>query len=758
MEQNKILRDSRKRPHDYYSFLSEFESSVVRDIEKLFNKKFSFQKPEGSQWVLPEAHDAPSGQLQLSKELESLKVSLNRVKDQLGDKDLEKWHPHTRSTNWAGRIISRVRQSVNAELCTQAWCKFYEVLGTFPVLPEAACQDGKLNSVHLCEAPGAFITSLNHYLCNNYPSCKWNWVANTLNPYHEGNDMGTMIADDRLIVGTLSRWYFGPDDTGNVMDRRHLEGLIEFTRDKGMESIHLVTADGSVDCQDDPGEQEARVAPLHYCEAVTALRLLGQGGSLVLKMFTLFERPSACLIYLLNCCFEQVHAFKPATSKAGNSEVYIVCLGYRGQSALGTHLEELEQGFGPGLARDSTLARSAMPPTFLTQLENCCRLFHDYQTATIKENLRLFAGSTPREADRLRQRRDCAAKYYLRHFGLRSLYRDQWVLREYLPDLGLMGQFTDQNKRQQAGSHNQMRALAQQGWRDRLYQGPLWRKVVAHCGGFSTGAPPLLEGQDEAPGCHSWHVLEARGLTSLASSPFCEAELLHSLNESLEATNAGSALVTCHSCSPLSPKQVLTQLNKVAEPLGVSLDRLVVLGGLESLDLGELPTSYPSLSVPLPPCSRLHDGDPRYQCWLLEAVLKVLAESTKGSAFVLPLRSAFTRFTAGLVLALSHCFRGLSFAWPFTDSGPACPVVLLGTGFRQPPSELLEFLQQLSQRLSQLAALQPQAGAGAGPGQQVLQFVPTELLLSRCLPKFLSALNVAVCRYRLHLAVQEAEA
>ena len=63
------------------------------------------------------------------------------------------------------------------------------------------------------------------------------------------------------------------------------------------------------------------MASLHYCEAVAGLLLLGLGGSLVLKMFTLYEHSSVCLLYLLNCCFHQVAVFKPATSKAGNSEV-----------------------------------------------------------------------------------------------------------------------------------------------------------------------------------------------------------------------------------------------------------------------------------------------------------------------------------------------------------------------------------------------------------------------------------------------------
>lgn len=41
--------------------------------------------------------------------------------------------------------------------------------------------------------------------------------------------------------------------------------------------VSIVTADGSVDCMKNPGEQERFVEYLHFCETVTALAVLKPG-------------------------------------------------------------------------------------------------------------------------------------------------------------------------------------------------------------------------------------------------------------------------------------------------------------------------------------------------------------------------------------------------------------------------------------------------------------------------------------------------
>lgn len=66
----------------------------------------------------------------------------------------------------------------------------------------------------------------------------------------------------------------------------------------------------------------------------------------MLKMFTLLECESICLLYLLVCVFKTVNVFKPVKSKEGNSEVYVVCTEYLGQDTLEPWLPTLLDKYG----------------------------------------------------------------------------------------------------------------------------------------------------------------------------------------------------------------------------------------------------------------------------------------------------------------------------------------------------------------------------------------------------------------------------
>jgi cap2 methyltransferase len=232
----------RKKCQPYHregqEFLSEESLKFIRDeIDKRFNKKFTL-KTKNREFILPESVFLFKEEPFVISELLALKDELNSTKGLLNDMDIEEWHQHTRRTHKAGLVVRHLRENVQAEMCTQAWAKMYEILGSYKVVPQEALEKKEMRSVHLCEAPGAFIASLNHYVRNEFPDLRWEWLASTLNPYYEGNDLNAMLDDDSFIMKTLENWNFGLDGTGDLMKLDNLRHLKQACDGKG--SVHLV--------------------------------------------------------------------------------------------------------------------------------------------------------------------------------------------------------------------------------------------------------------------------------------------------------------------------------------------------------------------------------------------------------------------------------------------------------------------------------------------------------------------------------------
>ncbi|XP_016420491.1 cap-specific mRNA (nucleoside-2'-O-)-methyltransferase 2-like [Sinocyclocheilus rhinocerous] len=526
------------------------------------------------------------------------------------------------------------------------------------------------------------------------------------------------------------------------MLQKHLLELPRFV--SNMHSVDLVTADGSFDCQGDPGEQERLVAPLQYCEAVCALLLLGTGGSFVLKMFTLFEHSSVCLLYLLACCFRSVNVFKPGTSKSGNSELYIVCLDYQAKEQIRPLLSKLIRNYGPDLA--STVAlfpRRCIPDSFLRQHEEICTFFHALQVNTIQENIKLFECMSVEQRRRLEQLREYAAEFYTKRFSVHYLPRKSWVCR------GGVARWVKLCERKQMGSFNQRKEMELQGWKQRLAHGNHGEFIERHCAG-TEGCEIVLSGQLDECDLGAWFALEGAALPKVCSSTFCDQEMLDFLNEALEenlgvkaVNHSDRALPVCSSCSIDSPVGILSEI--CSNP---DVTSCLVLGRQSWCDGTLVGIKLQPEFLQGPSCcevqdSTLHDGQPDYQFDLLNTVLFALQKQHQGSTLVIPLCSVLTRFTSGLVFTLHLCFRYITFrclsGWP--------PAVLVCIGF-SPPSALPRLLDFLRDVLEKMKKVQLELG------RQILQFVPLEELLRGELPRFLSSFNTAVVRQQLHVLMQ----
>ncbi|EKX43947.1 hypothetical protein GUITHDRAFT_72655, partial [Guillardia theta CCMP2712] len=205
----------------------------------------------------------------------------------------------------------------------------YEILSAFQLI-NLQCTK-KFISLHLCEARGAFVSATNHYFMGlrkqSEENIEWDWVACTLNPHFEGNDQRHLTGDDALITETVVHWYFGADNTGDMRLRPNIEGAWEKMKSKG--PVMLVTADGCMGGAAS-GQACAMDAQLQFCQVVTAMGALSKGGNLVMRMASLCDHASLCLVYLVSCVFARTSVCKPTTSASTSSETFLVCEHFEG--------------------------------------------------------------------------------------------------------------------------------------------------------------------------------------------------------------------------------------------------------------------------------------------------------------------------------------------------------------------------------------------------------------------------------------------
>lgn len=107
------------------------------------------------------------------------------------------WYRLSKFANLTSKVMWRLREKCRTEICTTAWAKMYEMLAHYQLLP--AQGNEQLHTVHVCEAPGAFISATNHFVQTHCQNCQWKWTGNSLNPYYEYNDAAAMISSDLVL-------------------------------------------------------------------------------------------------------------------------------------------------------------------------------------------------------------------------------------------------------------------------------------------------------------------------------------------------------------------------------------------------------------------------------------------------------------------------------------------------------------------------------------------------------------------------------
>ncbi|XP_063424264.1 cap-specific mRNA (nucleoside-2'-O-)-methyltransferase 2-like [Mytilus trossulus] len=657
----------RKRKFSNTAAELQLDPILRQKVQNVFEKKFTYSKPQDGIWKVPENFTKHKDDWEI-KELMTLKSDLNSLKDKLSDKDIVKWHQHTTFMNLAGNVNSELRQTVRPELCTQAWCKFYEMVSAYDLVD---LKNDNFNSVHLCEAPGAFITSLNHYLVSSDYSGTWNWMGTTLNPYYEGNNPSQMIDDDRFVRGSYDNWDFGVDNTGNLMSWQNIQQIKEKVAVMG--PVTLVTADGSIDCQNNPAEQEKVVSKLHYCEVLSSILILSPGGNMVLKKFTMLECDTICLLYLLNCLFTEVTVFKPATSKSGNSEVYLMCLGFLGIGSIQGQIEQLcEKYFSP--AESSTeihclFSQDEIPEDFLQQHIKCCNYFTSLQEETIKNNLNYFEKISDDFSQEIIGMKVCCTDLYFSKYNVKSIPIYLKITQPQKQQKKSCNHRYREIKRNEGTYNDRVRVQALQ-WEQRVLHYDTYDIDDSCVEWFRILYPP------EEEEVRKWACVTGCQVTTIMSSRFCDGKFVQQaedivINWKNEESKITDPTADYNVSSIISSLDILFNQSVYDFPCHVTIVTSAELkcDEIQKQEYVNKVTTVEDITevcdhtilVYLDIFNTSTETDITSQKTLLKKLTKMFQVLPKENTVLIQMPTCLTRFTAGIIYLLSSCFQKVGF-------------------------------------------------------------------------------------------------
>jgi 23S rRNA U2552 (ribose-2'-O)-methylase RlmE/FtsJ len=242
------------------------------------------------------------------------------IKEQIQD-HISEWDLYKKYTNAYEYIHSSVpakKKSVaKYKPLSRSYFKMIELIELFHL----ETTDRVLRSFHLAEGPGGFIEALAHIR-----NCK------------EDKYYGMTLLDDKndeMIPAWKKSNHFldenrnvfietGADKTGNLLSIENLK----YCKEKYGSSMNFISADGGFDFSTDFNNQEQNMARLLFAQICYALCMQSFNGSFVLKIFDCFTEASLDMLALLSSFYKKVYITKPNTSRAANSEKYVVCKGF----------------------------------------------------------------------------------------------------------------------------------------------------------------------------------------------------------------------------------------------------------------------------------------------------------------------------------------------------------------------------------------------------------------------------------------------
>ena len=214
----------------------------------------------------------------------------------------------------------------------RSWSNPYEGLGRETFVCRSALKLAALDAafglvgercgfVDVCAAPGGF-SEYASWRCASLGGRATGVATSLVGANGDGSGAEWRAGDCGGAVAFLD---------GDVYDEATRRRVVEAAMGRlGGARPSLVVADGGFDANAGAADQDLGAAKLVACEFAVAVAALGEGGAMVLKVFSpLRARATAAMVHAASRLFDAVHVCKPLPSRASSGEAYLVGVSFR---------------------------------------------------------------------------------------------------------------------------------------------------------------------------------------------------------------------------------------------------------------------------------------------------------------------------------------------------------------------------------------------------------------------------------------------
>ena len=253
----------------------------------------------------------------------SLSYYLSNIKHKITNKE-KQWDTYKKYTNpyeYIHTLVPGKKKSVSVKKpLSRSYFKMIELMNMFGLDNPTSAAHTK--TFHLAEGPGGFIQAICKLRKGNPDN---RYYGMTLLDENDDNNIPAWKKSNQFLKENPNVIIeCGEDGTGNILSPDNFRYVVE----KYGSTMDIITADGGFDFSMDFNQQEIFIAKLLFAQVAYAINLQKKGGTFILKIFDSFMMHTIDILYLLSSFYENVFIIKPHTSRYGNSEKYVVCIGF----------------------------------------------------------------------------------------------------------------------------------------------------------------------------------------------------------------------------------------------------------------------------------------------------------------------------------------------------------------------------------------------------------------------------------------------